>query len=1312
MRKNLLLGLLITMFSVASFGNPVDLATAKTVAANFWSAVAGGTGSARWTDVTAETGFQEFYILTCNGDEGFVIVAADDRVRPILGYSTGNAFTTPLPPHVNSFLQGYEVEIAYYRENSIMATAEIASLWVSLLEGAYTPQEITVVAPMLTTTWDQTSPYNNLCPDSAGYHAVTGCTATATAQIMKFWNWPPKGVGSHSYMEDNFGYQSADFGTTTYDWAHMPNALNYNSNPTQVNAVATLMYHVGVAVEMDYGINGSGAYVHSYSGWGNMACSENALPEYFRYKNTLHSLFKAYTSDGDWIDAITVEMDAGRPVLESGYGDGGGHAFVIDGYDNNGLFHINWGWSGYYDGYYAHDALNPGGSGTGGNNSHSFNDGRGILVGIEPDGILAVSPSQLQLPKEGGSATLTVSPNSGSSNPWYATTNQSWLTVSPNNGSGAGGAATVTVTATANPGSGSRTATVTVSQGSMQVPVQVTQVADSCLVISLPWSDGFEEGTGCWTTLDVDGDGNDWFLATGAAHDGSYSMASYSYNSNLGGSLHANNYLVSPAISLPAEGDHEFVFHARCGNANYPDTLMVKLTTGAGTSVSQFGATLMGLTPVNTTAYQQYSVNLSAFNGQTVKVAIVHKAYDGLYLAVDDIAILNTASTCTLTALSANSAMGAAGGSGTYNAGSTATLTANAGNGHRFTGWSDGSVVNPREVTVMGDALYVASFADLGGSEHHYDNGQSANHIGAGGTLYWGIRFPAGELSEFTTLSGARIWNYDTGSYVLRIYQGGNDAPGTLVATQTYALSGGDSAWFDAALTMPLTIDQTQPLWLVLYNIGTSYPAVGSHYAGNPDGSWVSLNGNNWASVCDYGFDLTWMVRALLTGTSTTPRYTVSVNTADPDLGVISGGGKFIAGDTATISATAFPGFRFTGWNDGNTANPRSVVVAGDTAFTASLANLGDDERHYDNGTYVSSVGAGGTLYWAVRFPAGTLTGHDLLSEVKIMDKNAGTYDLAIYQGGINAPGSLVCEQQLALTGSDAWHIVPLATPVSLNHGQPLWVVFHNAGVTYPAACSHYAGNPDGSWVSLNGENWVSVREYGLDYTWMVRVGLTDAVPITFYTITAASDNSGQGSVSGGGTYPDGSTVTLTATPASHHHFLQWNDGSTQNPRTITVTGDTTFTATFEIDSYTISVVSEMPTMGSATGGGTFPYGTAIWIEAIPFDGYAFMRWIGGNTDNPRMVTVTGNKTYNALFCEDTGLGDVSENSVNIYSYGSRIVVDGAAGQSVEIYSIDGKLIATELHSDADHRVFTVTADGTYLVRTGNGTVKKVTVVR
>jgi hypothetical protein len=246
----------------------------------------------------------------------------------------------------------------------------------------------------------------------------------------------------------------------------------------------------------------------------------------------------------------------------------------------------------------------------------------------------------------------------------------------------------------------------------------------------------------------------------------------------------------------------------------------------------------------------------------------------------------------------------------------------------------------------------------------------------------------------------------------------------------------------------------------------------------------------------------------------------------------------------------------------------------------------------------------------------------------------------------------------------------------------------------------------------MDNENWSSVCDYGLPYTWMIRAGLTDAVPVTFHTVTATAADPSQGNVSGSGTYPDGSTITLTASAAAHHHFVQWSDGSTENPRTFTLTGDTTFTAYFEAATYTINVVSEMPDMGTATGGGTFPYGTDIQIEAIPFDGYEFMRWTGGNTDNPRTVTVTGNKSYSALFRTAAGIDDREQTSVTIFSQGYQIVVDGAEGQTVEIYDVAGKLVARETANDTHHRVFTMTASGIYTVKTGNGITQKVTVLR
>ena len=1310
MKRNLLLSTLFALFALVCMGNPVDPATARQVASHFWTAVTGSADNGRWTDVAAQSNFQEFYLLTRNPEPGFVIVAADDCVQPILGYSIQGEVLATLPAHVAAFLQSYNSEIAYYKENGIAATEEITALWNSLTEGTYTPTSTTALPPLLTTIWDQGTYYNTLCPDSAGQHAPTGCTATATAQIMKYWNWPTTGVGSHDYWDNNFGYQSADFGATTYEWENMPNYLTNLSNATEVNAVATLMYHVGVAVEMNYGLNGSGAYVHNFG--YVMPCSESALPTYFRYKNTLHSLFKAITSDDDWISAITADLDAGRPILETGFDDEGGHAFVIDGYDNNGLFHINWGWGGAFNGYYAHNALNPGGGGIG-SNSGTYNLSQAILLGIEPDGLLTVSPLQVNLPQAGGSNTITMTPNVCSSLPWYAYSNQPWLTVTPNNGNGLGGSATVTVTATANTSGNIRTATVTVAQGSEQIDVQVTQMTDTCTMVELPWHDSFEEGMGCWTTLDVDGDGDNWFLANAAANSGSYAMASFSYNSYLGGFLHADNYLISPAITLPAEGNHEFVFHAHCGSSNNPDTLMVKLTTGDGTAASQFDTTLLPLTPINNTNYQQFSVNLSAYNGQTVKVAIVHKTYAGNYLVVDDISIVNASATCTVTTLSANSTMGTATGGGSYTTGQSITLKATAGSGYRFTGWNDGSDENPRQVTVLGDATYIASFANLGGSEHHYDNGTVNGLIGTetGGSMYWGIRFPAGELSEFTTYSGTRFWNYDSGDYQVRIYQGGTDAPGTLVAAQTYTLTGNDT-WYDVMLSTPVTIDHTQPLWVILYNDDATYPAPVCQYAGNPDGSWLCEDGSTWNTLSDLGFDLTWMIRALLTGTSATPHYTLTVNSDNLDMGLISGGGTFTAGDSTSISANARSGYRFIGWNDGNTENPRTVNIVSDSTFTAQFANLGDAEKHYDNGTYAGSFGADSSLYWGVRFPAGSLSGHDLMSGIKMMDIQAGTYELAVYQGGDSIPGNLISSQTVTTTGSNDWSTVTLTTPVSLNHAQPVWIVLHNSGTNQPAVGSHYAGNPDGSWVSTDGNVWTSVCDGNLYYTWMLRAVLSNTEPVIFHTITAVPDDATLGNVNGGGTYPDGATVTLTATAVSHYHFTQWDDGSTSNPLTITVTSDTTYTAYFQIDMHQINVASEMPDMGTTTGSGSFPYGSEIQIEAIPYSGYEFQRWIGGSTDNPRTVTVTGNKNYYALFQPAVGIEDMTMPEVTIYSYGNHILVDGAAGQSVEIYSMDGKLIACERQSDAEHRVFTVTSSGTYLVRTGNGTVKRVTVVK
>jgi hypothetical protein len=207
------------------------------------------------------------------------------------------------------------------------------------------------------------------------------------AQIMKYWENPTTGTGTHSYSTSTLGGTlSADFGSTTYDWANMPNTLNSGSTPTQVNAIATLMYDCGVAVDMDYEADGSGALVVSYQPYYNGANAEDALKDYFGYSATLHGEERSDYSTTTWINMLKTELDNGNPVLYAGYGQLGGHAFDFDGYDNSDNFHINWGWSGYGNGYYSVDDLAPTFVGTGGGMGN-FNNGQMALFGIVPDGV-------------------------------------------------------------------------------------------------------------------------------------------------------------------------------------------------------------------------------------------------------------------------------------------------------------------------------------------------------------------------------------------------------------------------------------------------------------------------------------------------------------------------------------------------------------------------------------------------------------------------------------------------------------------------------------------------------------------------------------------------------------------------------------------------------------------------------------------------------------------------------------------------------------------------------------------------------------
>ncbi len=282
---------------------------------------------------------------------GFVIVAADDASIPILAYSIqGTIQDELLSPATQNWLDDYSKQI---HEIVIAGHSNRKTLlqWNAILQEKFLIPTRDV-DPLLTTTWGQACYFNELCPvDPSGScgHVPTGCVATAMAQIMKYHDFPSQGVGSHSYPHPDYGVQTVDFGNTTYDWGSMPD--NVTENNIQV---ATIMYHAGVSVDMNYGVYGSSTYIELVP---------NAFIDYFNYNPELQLHYQSdYTNPDDWKNLLRADLDEQLPVYYSGVGSDWGHAFVCDGYSlSDEKFHFNWGWNGSYDGWFAIGSLNPNG---------------------------------------------------------------------------------------------------------------------------------------------------------------------------------------------------------------------------------------------------------------------------------------------------------------------------------------------------------------------------------------------------------------------------------------------------------------------------------------------------------------------------------------------------------------------------------------------------------------------------------------------------------------------------------------------------------------------------------------------------------------------------------------------------------------------------------------------------------------------------------------------------------------------------------------------------------------------------------------
>jgi hypothetical protein len=407
MKKSLVI-LVLGLFFISSdlSAGSVSVSDAQTVALNFYHIVSSSNATnATLTYSRADAGaVVAFYVFDISPQKGFVIVAGDDNVTPILAYSTENFFHPDFGHSaINHWMHKTAFNIQMALLNHATADARISGLWaIYRHSGSTSNQRSTAVSPLCATFWDQentiSSPppyiYNQFCPNNNADHqrCVTGCVATAMAQVMKYWNYPAQGIGSQTYIDDtvhgftnDYGTITSNFGSHTYRWSLMPNIFTGGETPAQDSSVSVLMYDCAVSVGMDFGDDnqgGSGANAllsYELLTQGDSLSSEQAFVKFFSYDpDTIRGVYEANFSAAAWTALIKHEIDLRRPVIYEGNDTvQGGHAWVCDGYDSRDFLHMNWGWSGASNGYFAINNLT-----TSGNFNPILEDD--ALIGIVP----------------------------------------------------------------------------------------------------------------------------------------------------------------------------------------------------------------------------------------------------------------------------------------------------------------------------------------------------------------------------------------------------------------------------------------------------------------------------------------------------------------------------------------------------------------------------------------------------------------------------------------------------------------------------------------------------------------------------------------------------------------------------------------------------------------------------------------------------------------------------------------------------------------------------------------------------------------
>ena len=1218
--KSLLVMMLLFVITFAVKANPVDVDMAKELGARFLN----GSTNVQINDASelqcvatyrTEKNVNAFYIFNTN--TGFIIVSADNHLTPVIGYSDESQLDIDnIPVQMEDYLQSFVRQLDDAIEQNIPAKEEVLEQWELLqTTGRINNNRVNEgMDPLLTETWDQGCNYNNMCPvDSQGAcgHVYAGCVATAMGQIMHYWKYPTTGTGSHSYTPTGYPTQSANYGATTYDWNNMPDAISGSSTTTQINAIAKLLWHCGISVNMGYGPNGSSSYSSDVP---------NALTTYFRYANDMTFLYRDSYNDRAWFALLKSCLDMDQPVFHAGANSDGGHAYVCDAYNSSNQLHFNWGWSGNGNGFYSMN-----------DNSYTLNNR--AIINIHP---LVNSSVTYQV-------TVTASPTAGGTVTGagsYQAYSPCTLTVTPaegftfvgwqENGKIVSTLPTYTFKVRKNRNVVALLEKPTVCSVSAEHYPDASNPDSPYVEVSwqqsFSYTESFDEGLNGWTLIDNDGDGHNWYHCTAdghgvqtmLSHSGTGHMVGESYCNATNTALTPDDYLVSPQKFQIANGTTVSLW-AAAQDANYPsEHFGVAVSTTNNTSASAFttvqewtltakgevqtdgGSTRDGKGDRSSGTWHQYTCNLSSYAGQEVWIAIRHfNCTDQFIINLDDVVISSTSGPQPPIASFSEA----------FENGMPANWTVIDGDGDGYN-WEIYPYQGHSGVCIS-SASYINNVGVL-----YPNNFLVSPRVTLGGTLtFWACaqdaQYPAehfsvavsttnnNSASAFTTV---QEWTMTAKSNGPTNGPRGSRDQGTWHQyTVNLSSYNGQSGYiairhFNCHDQFYLNVDDVDygfskgTSQIVGYRVyrtncsnngpynpnNTTMLADGVTTSSYIDQSWENVANGSYkfgvSSVSNVGgeSEILWS-DCITKGTE----YTITASASPSNAGTVSGGGSYWGGSTCTLTATAHTGYTFVNWTQNGNAVSTSPTYS--FAVSASGAYVANFTLNSYNITVAANPAAGGTV-----------TG-------------AGTYNHGA---------------SCTLT----------ATP-NANYNFVNWT--KNGTIVSSNPTYTFSVTSDGNYIANFSEN-------------------------VYYTIIVEANPEEGGTVTGSGTFLQGQSCTVVATANSDYTFANWKENgtvvSTNASYTFTVNGNRTLVAYFtatppQPQEYTVTISAD------PYYGGTVVFGSK-GTTTYDFDDGTMMNWT-------------------SLDADSDGNGWVSSSNPGIYHY-TTFNGSGTGHNGSEAYVLSG----------------------------------------